>query len=145
MLVYSALSGLFVAAFLAATPVPFQSEIIFVALQVAQSAAVWQLVLVASIANTLGSLVNYALGRMVTRFEGRRWFPATPAQMARAEAWFGRWGIWTLLLSWAPLGDVVTVVAGVMRTPLWLFALLVAVAKTGRYIVLAWLTVQLAG
>lgn len=136
MLEISSLSGLFAAAFLAATPVPFQSEIIFLAMQAAGIADLWVLILVASVGNTLGSFVNYALGRGVTKFEGKRWFPASPTQMARAEAWFQRWGSWVLLLSWAPLGDLITVMAGVLRTPLWRFAVLVAIAKTGRYIVL---------
>lgn len=140
-----ALAGLFVAAFVAATLVPFQSEILFVALQVAGTADPWVLVGVASVGNTLGSGVNYAMGRGIARFEGRRWFPATPAQMARAEAWFRRWGVWVLLLSWAPVGDVVTLMAGVLRTPVWLFFLLVAVAKTGRYVALAALTAGIAG
>jgi membrane protein YqaA with SNARE-associated domain len=45
-------------------------------------------------------------------------------------------------MSWAPLGDGFTVVAGIMRTPVWLFVTLVAIAKTGRYLVLAWITAQ---
>ena len=65
--------------------------------------------------------------------------------MARAERWYARWGVWTLLLSWAPLGDAFTVIAGVLRTPVWLFLLLVTIAKTGRYIVLAWITAQAMG
>jgi membrane protein YqaA with SNARE-associated domain len=144
MLMLSAVSGLFVAAFLAATLVPFQSELVFVALQLAGTADAWLLVVVASVGNTLGSFVNYALGREVTRYRDRPWFPVGPAAMGRAEAWFQRWGLWTLLLSWAPMGDAVTLVAGVMRVPLWQFALLVAVAKTGRYVVLAWVTAQIA-
>lgn len=140
-----ALAGLFAAAFIAATLVPFQSEIIFVAMQAKAVAPVWVLVFVASIGNTLGSCVNYGIGRGIKRFETHPRFPITPAKMARAQTWFARWGVWTLLLSWAPIGDVITVMAGVMRTPFWLFALLVAVAKTGRYVVLALLTSQVIG
>lgn len=141
----SSLAGLFLAAFVAATIVPFQSEIIFAGLQVAGQVPVWALVVVASIGNTLGALVNYVLGRGITRFEGKRWFPFRPDQMAKAEIWFQRWGFWILLFSWAPVGDVMTVVAGILRTPLWLFTLLVGIAKTSRYIVLALLTAQIIG
>jgi membrane protein YqaA with SNARE-associated domain len=145
MLVISSLFGLFVAAFVAATIVPFQSEIVFVALQVAGTIPVWVLVVVASIGNTLGALINYHIGKGITRYEGRRWFPATPAQMARAETWFARWGIWVLLVSWLPVGDVMTVVAGVMRTPVTLFLLLVGIAKTSRYVGLALITAGFMG
>lgn len=136
------LSGLFVAAFGAATILPFQSEVVFVALQLAGSVPLAALLIVASVGNTLGSVLNYAMGRGIERFRHRRWFPVNAAQLARAQRWYARWGVWTLLMSWAPLGDGFTVVAGIMRTPVWLFVLLVAVAKTGRYLVLAWLTAQ---
>ena len=49
------------------------------------------------------------------------------------------------LVSWAPAGDIMTVVAGVLRTPLWLFLLLVGIAKTSRYIALAAVTAQVIG
>lgn len=145
MLFGSALFGLFVAAFVAATPVPFQSEIIFAGLLAADPAALWPILTVASVGNVLGSCVNYALGRGLARLPlPDRWRPS-PATLARAEAWFGRWGVWSLLLSWMPLGDVLTVVAGTLRTPFWLFLLLVAVAKTGRYLVLALVVLGVIG
>jgi membrane protein YqaA with SNARE-associated domain len=65
--------------------------------------------------------------------------------MARAERWFERWGVWALLVSWLPVGDVMTVVAGILRTPLWLFLLLVGIAKTTRYIGLALITAGVIG
>ncbi|MFN4193876.1 MAG: YqaA family protein [Tabrizicola sp.] len=133
-----ALTGLFVAAFLAATPVPFQSEILFLALQAAGWSAL-PLVVVASVGNTLGSCVTYALGRWLSDQRDHRWFPLSAAQMARAEGWWSRWGRWLLLLSWAPFGDAIVALSGILRVPLPIFLLLVALAKTGRYIVLGWL------
>ena len=129
----------------AATVLPFQSEVVFVGLQVAGRASVPALVIVASVGNTLGAVVNYVMGRGVEQFRTRRWFPVTAAQLARAQRWYARWGVWTLLLSWAPFGDGFTVIAGMMRTPVWLFLVLVTIAKTGRYIALAWLTAQATG
>jgi len=100
-----------------------------------------QLVAVASIGNTLGAVVNWALGRGVERFKERRWFPVSPAALDKAAGWYRRWGRWSLLLSWAPIvGDALTVAAGVLREPFWSFLLLVAIAKTGRYAVLAMAT-----
>lgn len=132
----SALFGLFLAAFIAATPVPFQSEIIFGGMLVAEPARFWVILAVASVGNTLGSCVNYALGRGLAGMSIPERFRIPEVAMQRAEAWFRRWGVWSLLLSWMPLGDVLTVVAGVLRTPVWLFVVLVALAKTGRYLVL---------
>jgi membrane protein YqaA with SNARE-associated domain len=133
-----ALSGLFVAAFLAATPFPFQSELVFLGLQ-ATGWGTLALVVVASVGNTLGSCVTYAIGRWLADQRDHRWFPLKPDQMARAERWWARWGLWLLLLSWAPFGDMIVALSGVLRVPFPVFVLLVAIAKTGRYIALGWL------
>lgn len=140
----TALTGLFFAAFGAATLLPFQSEFVLGALLAGEVAPVWALFLVASVGNTLGSVVNYAMGLVVEQFQDRWWFPATAAQMARARDWYVRWGVWTLLLSWAPFADPLTVIAGVLRTPFWLFLILVAIAKTGRYAAVIWLCGQVS-
>jgi membrane protein YqaA with SNARE-associated domain len=129
------LAGLFLAAFLAATPVPMQSEVVFLAMQ-ATGWPLLHLIIVASVANTLGSCVTYAAGRGIERFRHKSWFPLTPDRMAQATGWFNRWGLWSLLLSWAPFGDVIVAMAGVLRVPVWRFVLLVGIAKTGRYVAL---------
>lgn len=140
------LGGLFAISFVAATILPAQSEAALVALLVAGSLPAWLLVAVASAGNVLGAVVNWALGRSVQRFAGRRWFPASPAALRRASDWYRKWGRWSLLLSWAPIGgDALTVAAGVLREPLWSFVLLVAVAKTGRYLVLTAMTLWWLG
>jgi membrane protein YqaA with SNARE-associated domain len=139
-----ALSGLFAIAFVAATILPAQSEAALVGLQLA-GYPVAILVIVASVGNTLGAVVNWVLGRGAERLKDRRWFPVSPAALDRASGWYRRWGRWSLLLSWAPVGgDALTVAAGVLREPLWSFVLLVAIAKTGRYVVLAAATAGLA-
>ena len=128
----SAYLGLFAIAFVAATILPAQSEAALVALLVAA----------ASVGNVLGAVVNWALGRGIERFREQSWFPVGPAMLVRAEDWYRRWGRWSLLLSWAPFGgDALTVVAGVLREPLWSFLALVTVAKTGRYLALTAATI----
>lgn len=132
----TALFLLFLAALLAATPVPMNSEIPFLALLGGGHPA-WLLVAVASVGNILGSCVTYLTGVWAARFRHRRWFPLTPAAMVRAERWYNRWGIWSLLLSWAPGGDVLVALAGLWRVPFPAFLALVALAKTARYAALA--------
>ena len=76
-------------------------------------------------------------------FKGRRWFPVSDQQLDKARQHYQRWGHWTLLLSWVPIiGDPLTLIAGVMREPLWRFLLLVTLAKSLRYGVLAAVTLQ---
>lgn len=134
-------SGLFLIAFLAATVLPAQSEVGLAGLLLSGDHPAVALVAVASAGNTLGALVNWYLGRGIERFSDRKWFPVTPGRLQRATRWYRRYGRWSLLLSWAPIvGDPLTVVAGVLREPLASFLLLVAVAKTGRYVAVAALT-----
>ncbi len=142
----STLAGLFALAFAAATLIPAQSEAALAALVVAGGLPVAILVAVASLGNVLGSVVNWGLGRFIERYRDRRWFPVRPEALARAARWYGRWGHWSLLLSWVPvIGDPLTVAAGVLREPLWRFVLVVGLAKTGRYIVVAAAAAGLAG
>lgn len=142
---FATYAGLFAVALGAASILPMQSEPVLVALLLLGDQPVWALVLVASVGNTLGACVNWVLGRGVERFRDRRWFPVPPDKLARAEGWYRRWGKWSLLLSWAPIiGDPLTVIAGVLREPFWTFVLLVAIAKTARYVVLALATLGFA-
>lgn len=131
---------MFGTAFGAATLLPFQSEIVFAGLQARGTVPLPALIAVASVGNTLGSVLNYVMGRMVERLRGSRWFPVTDRQLDRAQDWYRRYGVWSLLLSWAPFGDAITVAAGIVRTPFWLFVLLVGFAKTARYAVVAAIT-----
>ena len=141
----AAYAGLFLAAFGAASILPMQSEPLLFGLLLLGEQPAWALVLVASIGNTLGSCLNWLLGRWIEHYRDRRWFPVKPEQLAKAEAWYRRWGKWSLLLSWAPvLGDPLTVIAGVLREPFCIFLLLVAIAKTGRYLALAAATLGLS-
>ena len=128
---------MFASAFLAATVVPFASEITLTAALAAGGAVHW-LIVVATLGNTLGAAVNWVLGRFIEHFRGRRWFPADTKQLERAQVWFRRYGVWSLLLAWAPIvGDALTVIAGAMRVHIALFLVLVAVGKGVRYVVLA--------
>ncbi len=89
---------------------------------------------VATVGNTLGSLINVALGRYARQFQHRRWFPASPEGLARAERWYHRFGEASLLLSWLPvIGDPLTVLAGVMRLAWWRALLWIVLAKGARY------------
>ncbi|MCP5151940.1 MAG: DedA family protein [Ectothiorhodospiraceae bacterium] len=131
--------SVFASAFLAATIVPFYSEIA-VASALLVDAAPWLVFVAATAGNTLGAAVNYVLGRYLLHFRHRRWFPLDERGLARSQAWFQRWGVWSLLLAWLPVGgDALTVVAGVMRVPFWLFLTLTGVGKAARYAVVIFL------
>ncbi|WP_428337636.1 YqaA family protein [Paenirhodobacter sp.] len=139
-----ALWGLFLAALLAATLLPAQSEAVLAGLILAGGHPLWLLLAVATAGNVLGAAINWALGRFLIHYADRRWFPVSRAQLNRASGWYARWGHWSLLGSWLPLiGDPLTFAAGVLREPFWRFALIVTLAKGGRYLVLAWAVLRL--
>jgi membrane protein YqaA with SNARE-associated domain len=138
------LAGLFAVAFVAATILPAQSEAALVGLLVVGKQSPLLLILVATAGNVLGSIINWLLGRWIEHYRDRRWFPVGAPALDRATGWYRKWGRWSLLLSWAPLGgDALTVAAGVLREPFWSFLLLVTIAKAGRYCVLAAVTLGL--
>jgi len=135
--------GLLFAAFGAATLLPLQSEAVLVGLLLSGNYNLWLLLGIATLGNVLGSVVNWWLGRWVEHFKQRRWFPVNDKQLEKARNHYERWGHWTLLVSWVPIiGDPLTLVAGVMREPLWRFLLLVTLAKSVRYGVLAAVALQ---
>lgn len=132
-------SLLFLSAFAAATILPFSSEaFLYVLLQSAPSPVLP--VVIATAGNVLGSCVNWWLGREILRLRHKAWFYFDAKQIEKAQAWFGRYGLWTLLLAWVPvLGDPLTLIAGVMRVRFGLFLALVTLGKLGRYLFIAWL------
>ena len=131
---------LFSSAFLAATILPFYSEVVLFAL-LRDGGDPIVLVSIATLGNTLGAVVNWLLGWYLLHFQDRRWFYFKPAQIERAQRWFQRYGFWTLLLAWMPVGgDALTLIAGIMKVRLWLFLLLVGTGKALRYISVVYLT-----
>lgn len=125
--------SLFLVALASATLLPGGSEIWLARLWCLGEPAVL-LWVVATAGNTLGSLINVVMGRYARQFQDRRWFPASPKSMARAERWYHRFGEASLLISWAPIiGDPLTVLAGVFRLPWWRTVLWIGVAKGARY------------
>ena len=131
-------AGLFFAALLSATILPFQSEVVLFGMLLTHHYSAVALVLVASLGNILGSCLNWLMGRFLARFEDRPWFPLRRDKIEKAEGWYHRYGRWTLLLSLVPvIGDPLTIVAGVLREPFPVFLALVSIAKIGRYLAVA--------
>lgn len=141
MIELSVYGGLFLIALLSASILPLQSEAVLVGLLLSNNYPVGLLLMVASVGNVLGSLLNWYLGKYLQHFQQRRWFPAKPEQLDKASRWYLKYGKWSLLLSWVPIiGDPLTVIAGVLREPFLPFLLLVTIAKVSRYLVLAGVT-----
>jgi len=97
--------------------------------------AVW-IWCVATTGNTLGSAVNWVLGRYLIHFEHKPWFPFKGKSLQKAQQGFQKYGVWSLLFAWLPIGgDALTFIAGVMRVPFFIFIFLTAIGKGLRYLV----------
>ena len=125
---------MFLASLLAASPFPTVSEGVLGGLVATGEHDIMLLWTVATIGNTLGSVVNWGLGRWCLHWQDRKWFPFKADDLDKADRWFAKWRVWSLLLSWVPIiGDPITFAAGFLRVNFWLFAALVLIAKGGRY------------
>ena len=132
--------NLFVLSFLASTILPFGSEALVVAL-IYQEFNPFTVVMVATLGNYLGSCTTYYLG-----LKGRpvleKYLSPSPEKLKKSESLFKKYGLYTLLFTWVPgIGDVITMVAGLMQLPFSYFSIFVFLGKFGRYFALAYLTV----
>jgi len=135
---------LFATAFGAATLIPMSSELVLISM-LSDSSHYFLLWFCATTANTLGSVVNWVLGRYLMHYQDRRWFPFKPKQLQRSRLWFERYGKWSLLFSWLPIvGDGITFIAGLMKTHIVPFTALVLIAKGGRYAFIMWVYLSAA-
>lgn len=133
---------LFASAFLSATLLPGNSEIVFTTFV---SQTLWQhseamplqlfvLLISATLGNSLGSLTTYFLARLapLPQWQNRR---SRQAQWALVMS--QRYGVWVLLLSWLPVvGDLLCGLAGWLRFPLGLSLLCITLGKLARYLVI---------
>ncbi len=126
---------LFFTGFLSATLLPGGSETHLVWLINQEHYALWLLVFIATLGNTLGGMTNYLIGRCFPlRTKKDKWGQ-------KSVIWLQKYGYFALLLSWLPLvGDPLCLAAGWLRlkqTRCWLF---IALGKGIRYSLLALLT-----
>ena len=132
--------SLFVISFLAATILPFSSELTLAGLIVTSNYDNLLLLIVASFGNVLGSVVNWALGFYSRNLSSKKWFPFKETQIEKSSKWFRKFGKWSLLFAWVPvLGDPLTLIAGLLRVKLLDFIILVAIGKVSRYLVVFYL------
>ena len=130
--------SLFASALLSATLLPGSSEALLL-YRLGEGGGVLMPVLSAAAGNLLGSLVTYVMGRAGNTLLHRRWLRVDEKDLARAEAWFKRWGLPVLLLAWLPvIGDPLCLFAGLLRVEPLRFVILVGLGKLARYAFLAW-------
>ena len=132
--------SLFIISFLAATILPFSSELTLAGVIATSNYDNLLLLIVASFGNVLGSVVNWSLGFYSRNLIIKKWFPFKETQIERSSAWFRKFGKWSLLFVWIPIiGDPLTLVAGLLRVKFLDFVILVAIGKVSRYLIVFYL------
>ena len=132
--------SLFIISFLAATILPLSSELTLAGIISTSNYDNLFLLIVASLGNILGSVVNWALGFYSRNLTTKKWFPFKEIQIERSSKWFDKFGKLSLLFAWVPIiGDPLTLVAGLLRVRFLDFIILVAIGKVSRYLIVFYL------
>jgi membrane protein YqaA with SNARE-associated domain len=132
--------GLFLSAFLSATLLPGSSEVLLAGLLISGTNTEMTLWFWATSGNVLGSSFNRELGAGILRGRGAKWLGATEERWLQAEAWFQKYGQWSLLMAWLPvIGDPLTIAAGALGISRFRFLILVTLGKGTRYWIIIYL------
>lgn len=130
--------GMLVAAFLAASILPFSSEAVMVGLQAAGLDPVL-LIVYGTIGNVFGSMFNYTIGRLGKMEWIEKYLRVKKEDLDKAHRFMAGRGAWMGLLSVIPvIGDVITVALGLMRANVVIVVVSVTISKLLRYILLVY-------
>jgi membrane protein YqaA with SNARE-associated domain len=129
---------LFVSAFISATLFPLGSEALLI-YDIKEGYNIYLLVVVATVGNSLGSLLNYFLGLKGEEYLVEKKL-INEKMILKSKSYFDKYGSISLLFSWLPIiGDPITFVAGILKYDLKKFIVLVFIAKLSRYLFIAWI------
>ena len=130
--------GMLIAAFLAASILPFSSEAVMVGLQAAGLDPV-ALIAYGTIGNELGSMFNYTIGRLGKMEWIEKYLHVKKEDLDKAHKFMAGKGAWMGLLSVIPvIGDVITVALGLMRANVVIVVISVTISKLARYMLLVY-------
>jgi len=129
--------SIFFLSFLAATIIPFSSEVGLLSYMAVGKFINELLLIFASLGNILGSCVNYILGHYIIKLKTKSWFPFKDNQILKATNWFNRFGVYSLFFAFLPIvGDPLTLIAGMFRVSFLKFIILVSLGKILRYLLI---------
>lgn len=126
--------GLFLASFLAATVVPFSSEVVFSAL-VYGGLDAWSCVFIATAGNWLGGLSCYFIGKLGKVEWMEKYLRIKQEKLQKWMDKIHRYGDWFAFFSFLPgIGDAIAVASGFFRCNFWIVAASMLIGKFVRYI-----------
>jgi len=126
--------GLFIAAFLAATILPFSSEIVFTGVVYA-GFDLWTCTIVATIGNFLGGMTCYYMGKLGKVEWMEKYLKIKKEKIDNMQKFLEGKGAWTAFFVFLPgVGDIIAVAMGYMRANIWIVAISMFLGKLIRYI-----------
>lgn len=125
--------GVFIASFLAATILPFSSEVVLTGVLLS-GASYWPCMIAATTGNFLGGMTCYWLG-MLGKVEWiKKYLRLDIKKLERVQAWVKEKGSWMAFFVFLPgIGDFIAVALGFMRANVWVVALSMLAGKALRY------------
>lgn len=127
---------LFISAFLSATLLPLGSEALLI-YNIKEGYNIYLLLLIATLGNSLGSVLNYYLGLKGEEYLINKKF-IKEKYINLSKNYFDKYGAICILFAWLPIiGDPITFVAGVLRYNFRIFVILVVISKLSRYLFIA--------
>ena len=94
----------------------------------------WIIFTVATTGNTIGSIINYYVGKYGADFIFSRYIRVDHEKRLKMEKVYLKWGSPALFFAWVPIiGDPLTVVAGGFNLKFYLFTFWVILGKAFRY------------
>ena len=130
--------GVFIAAFLAATVLPFSSEVVLTGVLLT-GAAYWPCMIAATLGNFLGGMSCYWLG-MLGKVEWiEKYLHVKKKDLDKAERFMAGHGAWMGFFGFIPLlGSAITIVLGLMRANVLISAVSITFGKFLRYVIVVW-------
>ena len=127
--------GVFISAFLAATVLPFSSEVVLSGVLLA-GADYWTCIISATLGNWLGGMTCYWLGRLGKKEWITKYLKLKEEKLNRITKWLNGKGSFMAFFVFLPgVGDFFAVALGLLRANVWAVAAYMLAGKFFRYLV----------
>lgn len=125
--------GVFIASFLAATVLPFSSEVVLTGVLLA-GASYWPCMIAATLGNFLGGMSCYWIG-MLGKIEWiEKYLRLDINRLNKVQYWIRNKGSWIAFFVFLPgIGDFIAVALGFLRGNIWVVAISMLLGKALRY------------
>lgn len=137
--------GVFIASFLAATILPFSSEVILAGVLLS-GGDYWACMVAATIGNVLGGMTCYWLGKIGKIEWIQKYLKIDITKLLKVQSWIKSKGNWVGIFTFLPaVGDLIAVALGFLRTNAWSVLFYMFIGKALRYLIWMELVYRVGG